>query len=181
MKLSKIALTALLAVSGFGANASVVTNIYSGFTTTGGGTPYSGFVGSIVTAEISFATDTGYNWHPFGLSEFGADVLATLTAPAAGTYTFHLSSDDGALVFVDGTLLIDRGGPHGPSTTDGTLFLTAGAHSVEVQFFECCGGPSGLDFSIPTGTVLASVPEPGSLALIGLGLLGLGALRRKSV
>lgn len=180
MKLSKIVLTALLAMSGFGVNASVTTNIYSGFTTTGGGTPYSGFVGSIVTPEISFATDTGYNWHPFGLLEFGADVLATLTAPADGIYTFHLSSDDGSLVFVDGALLIDRGGPHGPSVSDGTLFLTAGAHAVEVQFFECCGGPSGLDFSIPTGTVLSSVPEPGSLALIGFGLLGLSALRRKS-
>lgn len=168
-------LAAMLTGMSLAASASVTTNIYAGFTTSGGGTPYSNFVGSLSTPGISFATDTGYNWHPFGLSGFGADVMADLIVATTGTYTFHLSSDDGSLVYVDGNLLIDRGGPHGPSTTDGTLFLTAGTHNVEIQFFECCGGPSGLDFAIPVGTTLVSptvtVPEPGTLALAGTALI----------
>ena len=89
--------------------ASVVTKIYSGYTTSGGGTPYTDYVGSIDTPGITFATDTGYNWHPFGLNGFGADVLASLLVPTTGDYTFHLSSDDGSLVFIDDVLLIDRG------------------------------------------------------------------------
>lgn len=175
MKLKALLTAAALAMSTI-ASANVTTNIYSGFSTSGGGAPYSGFVGSLNTPGISFATDTGYNWHPFGLGSFGADVMASMTAPADGTYTFHLSSDDGALVFIDSALLIDRGGPHGPSTTDGTLFLAAGTHAVEVQFFECCGGPSGLDFAIPTDIILgpppASIPEPGTLLLLSLGAAG---------
>ena len=85
-----------------------------------------------------------------------------------------LSSDDGALVYIDGSLLIDRGGPHGPSTSDGTLFLSAGPHSLEVQFFECCGGRSGVDFSIPLG-VTATTPLPAALPLMG-SVLGGGFL-----
>src|SRR5262249_26042139 len=55
----------------------VTVDIYSGteqaggFTddppTTGGGAPYTGLVGSLKVAGVSFATDTGYAWHPFGL------------------------------------------------------------------------------------------------------------------
>jgi hypothetical protein len=174
---------AALTLAATSAGASVVTNIYSGHTLTGGGAPYSGFVGSLVTPGISFATDTGYNWHPFGLGDFGADSTGSLNVATSGTYTFHLSSDDGALVFVDGSLLIDRGGPHGPSTTDGTLFLTAGLHSYEVQFFECCGGPSGLDFSIPLGTTIGTVPEPATwaLMLLGFGAAGYGLRRQRKL
>lgn len=182
MRLKALLAAAALAVSGV-SHANVITNIYSGYTTSGGGAPYSGFVGSLSTPGISFATDTGYSWHPFGLASFGADVSASLQVPVAGTYTFHLSSDDGALVFIDGALLIDRGGPHGPSTTDGTLSLSAGMHAVEVQFFECCGGPSGLDFVIPTDVVIGvppqSIPEPNSLLLIGLGVAGVWAGTRR--
>ena len=110
---------------------------------------------------------------------------ATLNVAVDGTYTFHLGSDEGALVFVDGNLLIDRGGPHGPTFTDGTLFLAAGAHPVEVQFFECCGGPTGLDFVIPLGTGIVTpgtptIPEPGTLSLIALVLAGMGFARRRA-
>ncbi len=168
---ASVAAVSLIASS---AGAQVITNIYSGHTDTGGGAPYTDFVGSLNTPGISFATDTGYNWHPFGLGDFGADSQGSLNVATDGTYTFHLSSDDGAVVFVDGALLIDRGGPHGPSTTDGTLFLTAGLHSYEVQFFECCGGPSGLDFDIPLGVAIGGVPEPATWAmmLVGFGLIG---------
>jgi len=178
-----LVLAGLLAIFALPARANVTTDIYATYTCcAGGGAPYSDFVGSLSTPGITFATDTGYNWHPFGLGSFGAEVFATLSVPTTGTYTFHLSSDDGAVVFVDGSLLIDRGGPHGPSTTDGTLPLTAGDHNIHVQFFECCGGPSGLDFTIPVGTVIStgpSVPEPMTLAILGAGLAGLGFIRRR--
>ena len=175
--LAAAASAALLAAGA--ASASVTTNIYSGDSGVGGGAPYTGFVGTLVTPGISFATDTGYNWHPFGLGSFGADSQGSLNVAADGTYTFHLSSDDGSVVFVDGAQLIDRGGPHGPSTTDGTLFLTAGLHSYEVQFFECCGGPSGLDFSIPLGVAISGTPEPGIWGLMLVGFGGLGAMLRR--
>ena len=162
------------------ASASVTTNIYTGHTTTGGGAPYSGYVGTLVTDGISFATDTGYNWHPFGLGDFGSDSLGSLSVGVEDNYTFHLSSDDGAVVYVDGVLLIDRGGPHGPSTTDGIVHLTAGLHSYEVQFFECCGGPSGLVFSIPVGVTFAGgVPEPATWTMMLVGFGGMGAALRR--
>jgi hypothetical protein len=174
--LKKLALVTALAATCYvvPASADVVTNVYSGHSDTGGGEPYSNLIGTLFTPGISFATDTGYNWHPFGLGDFGADSMATLHVPTSGTYTFHLSSDDGALVYIDGSLLIDRGGPHGPSTSDGTLFLSAGPHSLEVQFFECCGGRSGVDFSIPLG-VTATTPLPAALPLMG-SVLGGGFL-----
>ena len=179
------AAVAAFSIAATSAGATVITNIYSGHTDTGGGAPYTGFVGSLSTPGISFATDTGYNWHPFGLADFGADAMGTLDVATTGTYTFHLSSDDGSRVFIDGSLLIDRGGPHGPSTTDGTLALTAGLHTFEVQFFECCGGPSGLDFSIPLGTTISSpggggaIPEPASWVLLIVGFGGVGAALRR--
>lgn len=177
--LGLVASTALLTVAA-AAQAQVTTFVYRNHSDTGGGTPYSDLVGTLHTAGVSFATDTGFNWHPFGLADFGSDSFGSVVASAAGDYTFHLSSDDGAVVFLDSNLLIDRGGPHGPSTTDGTVHLTAGSHSFEVQFFECCGGPSGVDFSLPTGVVIGpGVPEPATWAMLIAGFGGLGAMMRR--
>jgi hypothetical protein len=110
-----------------------------------------GFTGSFTAPGITFATDTGYNWHPFGLSDFDADIRGCLKVDADGTYTFTLNSDDGSQLFIDGTLVVDDGGVHGPQVVSGSAGLTAGTHSFEVTFFECCGGPSGVDLKLPAG------------------------------
>jgi hypothetical protein len=53
----------------------------------------------------------------------------------------------------------------------------AGIHRVEVDFTGNFGySLDDLAFNTPTG---AAVPVPGSLALLGLGLLGLGIIRRR--
>jgi hypothetical protein len=155
---------------------AVVTNVYTGFTFSGGGAPYSGFAGSIITPDVQFFTDNAGNWHPFGLSEFGSDSFGSLSVAIAGNYTFSLFSDDGSLAFIDGGLVVNDGGAHAPTGAIGSVFLTAGVHSFEVQFFECCGGPSGVDFNVPTGVSL--VPEPGTWAMMLLGFAGLGAMYR---
>jgi hypothetical protein len=150
-------------------DSALRVRIYSGFTGSGGGAPYSVLVGTLAASSISFATDYGYNWHPFGLFEFGADITGTLAVASAGTYSFTLNSDDGSLLFIDGSLIVDNGNPHAPDTASGSATLTAGTHTFEVQFFECCGGPSGVDLTLPSGVTygpgsptIACVPPSGS-------------------
>jgi hypothetical protein len=162
-------------------------DIFSGFTTSGGGTPYSGLVGSFTFPDIQFGTNTGFSWHPFGLASFGADITGSIVVSAPGTYTFSLNSDDGSLLFIDGALAVDNGGPHGPQPVNGSTFLTAGPHNIEVQFFECCGGESGVDLNLPAGVTFGSVapvgaPEPATWLLLTTGLtgiLGYGWRRKK--
>jgi hypothetical protein len=178
-----LAVAACAAALAFGSNAgamNVITKVYSGFTPAGGGAPYSGFVGAVSTPGITFATDFGYSWHPFGLTDFGSDSKGLMKVPTTGVYTLTLNSDDGSQAFVDGALVVDNGGPHGPTVVSMPVFLTAGVHPFEVQFFECCGDPAGVDFSAP-GVSLFGVPEPATWSMMIIGMFGLGAaLRRRS-
>ncbi|MCM4076377.1 family 16 glycoside hydrolase [Paractinoplanes hotanensis] len=78
----------------------------------------------------------------FGLdNQFVTHVIANLTAPAAGTYTFRLVSDDGSKLFIDDKLVVDHDGPHDVEPPkEGTVELTAGVHPLRVEHFDRDGG-----------------------------------------
>ncbi len=180
-----MAVVGAIAVLGAGlelsASAQVDVKIYKTLgSSAGGGTPYSDFAGSFDSPDIKFATDFAYAWHPFGLSTYGALMTGLLSVAADGTYTFGLDSDDGSMFYVDGGLVIDNGGPHGPLLVSGSTFLTAGTHPFKVEFYEDFGGPGGVDLHLPGGVAFTAVPEPGSIAMLaGAGLAGLGILIRR--
>jgi len=158
------------------AASPIQVQIFSGFQTTGGGAPYSSPVGAFSSADIMFGTDTGFLWHPFGLVGFGADLTGFLNVPVAGTYNFTLTSDDGALLFIDGTLIIDDGGEHVATTLSNSVALAAGAHAFEIQFFSNRFDPSGLDLILPPGVSYLTIP-PSSLPAASMwGLLGLAGV-----
>lgn len=115
------------------------------------GLTFSNSLGSLYASEISFGSETGFNWHPFGLADFGAQITGSLVVSESGSYTLTVSSDDAAYVFVDGNLVVSEPGAHGAFPKSGSVFLSAGNHRIEVQFYECCGGPSGIDLPLPDG------------------------------
>lgn len=61
-------------------------------------------------------------------------------ADAAGAYTFHLNSDDGSKLLIDGKTVVDNDGIHAPLSKSGSAELTKGVHAVVVDFFQGGGG-----------------------------------------
>jgi len=55
-------------------------------------------------------------------------------------YQFQTVSDDGSLLYVDQTLVVENDGNHGPRARAGTIKLTKGWHALNVVFYENGGG-----------------------------------------
>lgn len=57
-----------------------------------------------------------------------------------GDYRFHLTSDDGSKLFLDGKLAVANDGIHPPSTVGGSVKLTKGVHHFVAGVFNAGGG-----------------------------------------
>ncbi len=58
------------------------------------------------------------------------------TTFAAGTYQFWTESDDGIRVYIDDELVINQWNDHGVTAFTGNKTLTAGAHTIRVEYYE---------------------------------------------
>lgn len=65
-----------------------------------------------------------------------------IEAPASGSYTFHVFSDDGVRLWVNGQLLLDRWfNQYGPETASTPITLEAGRKvEIKVEYYEDTGG-----------------------------------------
>jgi hypothetical protein len=164
------------------AQAAITVDVYAGHTTVGGGAPYSDLVGTFESPDIMFATNTGYAWHPFGLPHFGAVMTGFICVGVDDIYEFTLDSDDGSMLYIDGILIVDNGGPHSPRIVSDSAFIPAGVYPFRVEFFEDFGGPSGVDLRLPNGveyTTFNPIPAPGALLLGSIGVGLISWLRRR--
>lgn len=66
-----------------------------------------------------------------------------LYADQTGGYQFSTESDDGSLLYLDGTLVVDNDGDHSKRERTGYAYLQQGYHAVKVVYFNS-GGPGEL-------------------------------------
>ncbi len=77
---------------------------------------------------------------PLGLSDyFVIEQTRPFLAPSDGSYAFRLDTDDGAWLWVDGSLVVDNHGLHDDAPRTGTVYLSAGLHTLGFKYFEYFG------------------------------------------
>jgi fibro-slime domain-containing protein len=93
-------------------------------------------------------------------------------------YTYHMASDDDSWLFIDNNLTLDLGGVHGVTSTNYTVGLTQGWHTMDIFFAERHTVQSAfrLNFfsDLEPGPM---IPEPATLILFGMGMIGVAARR----
>lgn len=91
--------------------------------------------------------------------EFSLRFDSFLNIDKPGRYTFELSSDDGARLFLDGQLLINHWGHHGMSARTAAIQLSAGPHRLHIDYYELDGWAGiKLRYAPPGGELTADLP-----------------------
>jgi cytochrome c553 len=57
-----------------------------------------------------------------------------------GSYTFHVTSDDGSKLWIDDKVVVDNDGVHAPQIKSGKVKLAKGMHKLTVGVFNASGG-----------------------------------------
>ncbi len=121
-------------------------------------------------------------WPGGATSSFAAHVTGSFST-GAGAFTFGVNHDDGMRLMIDGLVVaLADGVVDNRDTFTAPLVLAAGAHTLDIVFFENFGGASLEFFKLEADgsrTLVPSIPEPVTITLLGLGLVGAGLRRRR--
>jgi cytochrome c len=77
----------------------------------------------------------------------------------AGAYELRLTSDDGAILKLDGQIVLDHDGLHAESAVTKKVELKKGLHALDLWFFQCYGGWTlRLEWKPPGASAFTVVP-----------------------
>jgi len=73
---------------------------------------------------------------------FGLIYNGFIEVPNEGVYTFYTNSNDGSRLYIDGKLIVENDGWHGPLEKSGEVALEAGLHKIKLLYFQSGGRKS---------------------------------------
>lgn len=134
--------------------AGLMVKYYTGnWTTLPDFTKLTPYMASMIP-NIDYPDNYGHIMTSGLCDNLGALITGQLNCPIQGTYTFYLSSSEGAALYVDGKRII-----YSPKlrtfaqTVSTALTLAAGFHDIKVEYFEASGaGGIQLRWSYPGQT-----------------------------
>jgi hypothetical protein len=132
-----------------------------------------------LNANWSFETSIPNSWTPGN----EVAIIYQFDTLSATNVVADFGVDNGIFVWLDGAYLFGARAGGGPVLGEYSLALgdlAAGTHYLQI-LLEDHGGSNGYAVEITADTFVPApaVPEPGMLALFGLGLAGLGVARRR--
>jgi glucose/arabinose dehydrogenase len=92
-------------------------------------------------ANINFNWGTGSPDPAVNADQFSARWTGQFSF-SAGSYTFSTTTDDGVRLYVDNALVIDDWHDQTATTTTSTISLSAGTHTVKVEYYDNTGSAS---------------------------------------
>jgi len=96
-------------------------------------------IGSIYTSELDVPEQDFRQGFP-GVTKrfewFAIDYSGRFWIDRPGAYTFALTSDDGARLYIDGEVVIDNDGLHPAAEKMGAVALTGGVHEIRISYFQ---------------------------------------------
>ncbi|SDN58626.1 PA14 domain-containing protein [Lutimaribacter pacificus] len=91
---------------------------------------------TMVVGALDYGMTNEAFWEKGAINKFAAQYQGFLNVETAGSYTFYLTSDDGSALYLDGEMIIDNDGAHSATLQTVTLNLDAGAHEIEIRYFD---------------------------------------------
>ena len=91
-------------------------------------------VSVVETIDWAQSSDAFYPGGP--TDYFAVRLLGKIDVPSGGAWSFHLGSDAGARLFIDGRVVINDDANHSFRTTSSIVELSAGVHGCELRYLE---------------------------------------------
>ena len=102
----------------------LLTSVYT-FVTANLDVPNRAYTKGFPTPEMQYVVE-----------DFAIRFRGKLAIDTPGLYHFGLYADDGAKLYIDGTLIVDNDGIHGAKSETGIITLTTGMYPVEIHYFQ---------------------------------------------
>lgn len=90
---------------------------------------------------------------------YGFEFSGLIDVPEDGVYTFQTRSDDGSVLYIDQTLVVDNDGSHAAIPATGSIALKKGWHSYRLLYMEDYEGQHlSWAWKLPSGEKLEPIP-----------------------
>jgi hypothetical protein len=87
-------------------------------------------------STVNFDWGTGTPSSAVPADNFSVRWTGQVDVPAAATYSFITTTDDGVRLWVDGQLIVDAWTDHSKRDDTGSVALTAGKHAIKLEYYE---------------------------------------------